>query len=119
MIFSGVKNIKQRARELCDRFQDLNRDEKILSSIEKFNSETEIDITKKSLVLNKRKNCLVVNAAKSESWKPATWTATRTGAIGYVNPEIQKIKEPQPKRGKSLFVIPEVNEDQGNERDLF
>ena len=109
-LLQGAENIRTRAKELYDYFEQLDKKGRILKSFEDFNSETAIAITKNSLILNREKeNCL------NEDGQVAT--VTGTGFIGYINHEIQNISGPQPKQEKNLSVIPEEDENFENDKN--
>ncbi len=122
-LLQGAENIRTRAKELYDHFKWLEEKGRILNSVKGFNSETAIDITEKSLVLNKTKDNLVNNDIESIWLAPekeienAIGTATGMGVLGWINPEIQKINKSQPKQENGLSVIQEENEDQDDKYD--
>ena len=111
-LLQGAENIRTRARELYDHFKQLETEKRILESVKDFNSKTAIEITKKSLVLNpEKKRCLNrYNQVRA---------ATGMGVLGYINPEIKKIKGPKPQQKNNLFVIPEENENLKDDNDIF
>lgn len=109
-LLQGAENIRTRAKELYNHFEQLNKKGRILESFENFNSKTAIEITKNSLILNNAKKKSLNQYSKVE-------IVTGVGFIGYINPEIQNISGPQLKQENNLFIIREENEDQDDEYD--
>lgn len=109
-LLQGAKNIRTRARELYEHFKWLEKEGRILESVENFNSKTAREITEKSLIFNEEKQRYLNKDL-------VVGIATGMGSIGYINREIKNIKGPQPKQEKNLSIIFEEDEKLEDDKD--